>query len=164
MKISKTKSTGILDRMESDLTDLVLSLPGVVGGWVVGGAVNGSDVGGEVGSALHSSILQHSTLHDSSSPVLLRLLHTRSDEQKTGGKHTLIFISVIISISVLRAVTVEQEKPDSQVSSSSSLAQSFSQMKHLRRGGGVVGSEPVKQFELNQYHYEDVNVCILVFF
>jgi len=102
---------------------------------VLGGAVDGAVVGGEVGSALHSSVWQQSTLHDSTSPVSLRLLHTNSDEQRIGGKHTLILTSVIISFSFLSVVTVEQLKPDSQVTSSSSLAQSSTQMKHLRRGG-----------------------------
>ena len=123
--------------MESDpiYYIFVLSLPGVVvgggGGSVVSSAVAGSIVGG--GSALHSSTPQQSTLQDSTSPVRLRLLHTKSDEQRPGGKHTLI---TVMSLS-FRAVTVEQLNPGSQVSSSSSVAQSESslQMKHRRRGG-----------------------------
>ena len=47
---------------------LLLLLPGVVVG-VLGGAVDSAAVGGEVGSALHSSKSQQSTLQDARSPL-----------------------------------------------------------------------------------------------
>ena len=98
----------------------------------VGGAVGDGVLGGFVGSALHSSVSQQSTLQDSRSPVsLLTLLQMKSDEQRIGGKHTLM----LVSFPALTVVTVEQLKPDSQVPSSSSSPQSPLQMKHRRRGG-----------------------------
>ena len=113
---------------------LLLSLPGVVVG-VLGGAVDSAAVGGEVGSALHSSKSQQSTLQDARSPLWLRLLHTKSDEQRIEGKQTLTLSSVIRPKSFLTVVTVEQLKSGSQVTSSSSLAHSSAQMKHRRRVG-----------------------------